>query len=69
VIAAAGSDSPIEHQTYAAAFDATFEDIRHRVPDLTRLRTTIEYIRRFDLDRIIADLVAASPRNSFTAEP
>jgi len=60
VVAAAASGSCIEHQTYTAAFDADFEDIRHRVPDLTRLRDTIRYARRYDLDRIIAELVAAA---------
>ncbi len=62
VIAAAGGGSRIEHQTYATAFDANFEDVRHRVPDLTRLRTTINYARRYDLDRIIAELVATYAR-------
>jgi UDP-glucose 4-epimerase len=63
VIGAAASRSVVEHQTYAAAFDADFEDIRHRVPDLSRLRATINYRRRYDLDRIIAELVAIQAKH------
>lgn len=63
VIGAAASRSVVEHQTYAAAFDADFEDIRHRVPDLSRLRATINYRRRYDLDRIIAELVATQAKH------
>jgi UDP-glucose 4-epimerase len=58
VIALAGSRSPIEFQTYAQAYDADFEDIRHRVPDLTRLESTIGYRPIQDLDAIIRDFVA-----------
>lgn len=58
VIAISGSSSDIEFQTYAAAYDESFEDIRRRVPDLSRLRDTIDYRRHYDLDRIIRQLVA-----------
>ena len=34
VIAACGSKSTIQFQTYADAYDKDFEDIRRRVPDL-----------------------------------
>lgn len=54
VIAATNSRSPIEFQSYAAAYDEDFEDVRRRVPDLTRLRTTIGYQPRYDLDETIA---------------
>jgi UDP-glucose 4-epimerase len=66
VLGAAASDSIIEHQTYTAAFDADFEDIRHRVPDLTRLRDTIAYSRQYDLDRIIHELVAGQKESRST---
>jgi UDP-glucose 4-epimerase len=58
VIALSGSGSAIDFQTYAAAYDADFEDIRHRVPDLSRLRSTIDYQPRFDLDAIVRDVIA-----------
>lgn len=46
----------IEHQTYAEAYDSDFEDIRRRVPDLTRLRSTIPYEAKCDLDAMICDV-------------
>ncbi len=54
---AAECNSSIEFQSYCDAYDRDFEDIRRRVPDLTRLRTTIKYAPRFDLDAIIRQLV------------
>ena len=57
VIALAGSKSTIEFQSYTQAYDKDFEDIRHRVPDLTRLRQTIGYAPRHDLDGIIRDCI------------
>ncbi|MFO0902480.1 MAG: GDP-mannose 4,6-dehydratase [Pirellulales bacterium] len=57
VVRAAGSASSIEFQTYAKAYDEDFEDIRHRVPDLTRLRATIDYQRQYDLERTVRELV------------
>jgi UDP-glucose 4-epimerase len=59
VIALSGSSSSIELQTYTEAYDCDFEDVRRRVPDLTRLRTTIPYQPRFDLDAIIRDVIAS----------
>jgi UDP-glucose 4-epimerase len=59
VVALAGSASAIEFQSYTEAYDEDFEDIRRRVPDLSRLRTTIGFQPRFDLDAIIRDVIAA----------
>jgi len=59
VVAAAGSDSPIEFQSYADAYDEDFEDIRRRVPDLTRLRETISYQPQYNLAGIIQDVIAS----------
>jgi UDP-glucose 4-epimerase len=58
VIAAADSSSPIEFQSYTSAYDEDFEDIRRRVPDLSRLEQTIDFQRQYDLDRIIRELIA-----------
>lgn len=57
VVQLSGRRSTIEFQSYAAAYDQDFEDIRHRVPDLSRLRSTIAYERQYDLDRIIQELI------------
>ncbi|MEC9096583.1 MAG: GDP-mannose 4,6-dehydratase, partial [Planctomycetota bacterium] len=41
VIEICNSTSNIEFQTYTEAYDESFEDIRRRVPDLTRIRNMI----------------------------
>ncbi|XZE54739.1 GDP-mannose 4,6-dehydratase [Planctomycetaceae bacterium SH139] len=51
----------VQFQTYADAYDASFEDIRRRVPDLTRIRETIGYAPTYDLPAII-DSVAEAKR-------
>jgi UDP-glucose 4-epimerase len=56
-IALAGSSSTIEFQSYREAYDADFEDIRHRVPDLSRIREAIAYERQYDLDATIVDAI------------
>jgi UDP-glucose 4-epimerase len=53
VIAGVNPDSRIEFQSYADAYDESFEDIRRRVPDLTRIRDAIGYQPNKDLDAII----------------
>jgi UDP-glucose 4-epimerase len=48
--------APIEFVPYEEVFGAGFEDIRHRAPDLTRIRTTIGYQPRYSLDDAIRAL-------------
>ncbi|MFN0016710.1 MAG: NAD-dependent epimerase/dehydratase family protein [Pirellulaceae bacterium] len=60
VIALAGSKSTVQFQSYTQAYDKDFEDIRHRVPDLGRLREAIGYVPQFDLDAIIRDCLSAA---------
>ena len=57
VIARVNPDAKINFQSYADAYDDSFEDIRRRVPDLSRIRETIGYAPTKDLDAII-DAVA-----------
>jgi len=59
VIRLSGSASAIEFQSYAEAYDQDFEDIRCRVPDLSRLREAIGYQPGFDLTAIIRDVIAS----------
>lgn len=47
----------IEHISYENAFPSGFEDIRHRIPDLTRIRQTIDYRPRHTLESIIRDVL------------
>ncbi len=58
VIEVSQSTSVVEFQSYAAAYDEDFEDIRRRVPDLSRLRNTIAFRPKYDLDAVIRQLVA-----------
>jgi len=61
VVARVNPEAEIEFQTYAAAYDESFEDVRRRVPDLSRVTATIGYRPSQSLDEII-DSVAASLR-------
>lgn len=54
----------IDHVPYAAAYAPGFEDIRCRVPDLSRIRDTIGYRPRYRLDDILNEVVAWK-RNQF----
>ncbi len=58
VVAACNSTAPIQFQTYAEAYSEDFEDCRHRVPDLTRLRRAIGFEPLHDLDSTIRDVIA-----------
>lgn len=53
-----GPELAIEHIPYERAYAPGFEDIRHRVPDLTRIRETIGYRPRHGLDDIIGEVIA-----------
>jgi UDP-glucose 4-epimerase len=48
----------IEHISYESAFPSGFEDIRSRIPDLTRVRQTIDYRPGHGLEDIIRDVLA-----------
>ncbi|QDT02621.1 dTDP-glucose 4,6-dehydratase [Rubripirellula lacrimiformis] len=61
VIARVNPESKIDFQSYSDAYDESFEDIRRRVPDLTRISDTIGYAPTKDLDAII-DSVAEHQR-------
>jgi len=53
----AGSSSPIEYLPYEKAYEGGFEDMRRRVPDLTRVRETVGFEPKVDLDEIIASVI------------
>lgn len=59
VVAAVDPSLSIDFQSYSDAYDEDFEDIRRRVPDLSRLRAAIGHQPQFDLDAIIQDVIAA----------
>lgn len=58
VVELSGSSSQIDFQSYTDAYDADFEDIRRRVPQLGRLRSLIPDPIKHDLDAIIRDVIA-----------
>jgi UDP-glucose 4-epimerase len=58
VVKIVDSSLSIQHIPYATAYAPGFEDIRCRVPDLTRIRQTVNYGPRFGLDDIIQEVVA-----------
>ncbi len=57
-----GSDSPITLVPYGDAWDEQFEDMRRRVPDLTRIGKLIGFAPRSDLDEIIRRVMAHERR-------
>lgn len=59
VLALTGSSSEIRFQSYTEAYDDDFEDIRHRAPDLSRLRRIIDCEPSYELDEIIRQVIDA----------
>jgi len=54
----AGSDAPITFVPYEEAYRRGFEDIRHRVPDLSKVAAAIGYRPERTLDQIIGSVIA-----------
>ncbi|MBI4635709.1 MAG: GDP-mannose 4,6-dehydratase [Candidatus Rokubacteria bacterium] len=53
----AGSRSEIVHVPYDRAYEAGFEDLRRRVPDVTKLRETIDFSAEVDLDTSLRKII------------
>ena len=58
VIELAESKSEIVYVPYEEAYTQKFEDLRRRVPNLSRIREAIEYAPTRDLDAILNELIA-----------
>lgn len=56
VIMTLGSKSSIEHVPYEQAYPKGFEDLRHRKPDLDRVRAAIGFSPSYTLNQTILDL-------------
>jgi UDP-glucose 4-epimerase len=52
-----GSASPIHYVPYDEAYEAGFEDMPRRVPDISKLRELIGYAPKLDLDDIIRSVI------------
>mgnify|MGYP003351540368 CR=1 FL=1 len=57
VKAMTGSNSPIQLVPYDEAYEAGFEDMPRRVPDITKIRDLVGYEPRVGLDDIIARVI------------
>ncbi|MFN3148220.1 NAD-dependent epimerase/dehydratase family protein [Bremerella sp.] len=57
VISQVNPDLDVTFQTYEEAFNAKFEDISRRVPDLTKIKNCIDYQPQHTLEDIIADVI------------
>ncbi len=57
VIAHANPKLEVQFQSYTEAYDADFEDVRSRIPDLSKLRRTIQYRPQYDLETTIREVV------------
>jgi UDP-glucose 4-epimerase len=65
ILALTGSASPLQFIPYEKAYDRGFEDMRRRVPDLSKLREAIGYVPHTSLEenlsRIIQHMLAVEP--------
>ena len=52
------SKSVIEYVPYERAYEQGFEDMRRRVPDLTKIRSTIGYEPQVSLAELLRRVVA-----------
>jgi len=57
VIQITNSTSKIEYVSYDKAYPFGFEDMQRRVPDITKLKSTIDWEPKKDLNQIIEDVM------------
>ena len=57
VVAAVNSRLDIEFESYRNVYSDDFEDVRVRVPNLAKLRSTIDYRPQHDLDYVIQEVI------------
>ena len=58
VLAVTGSKSEITYTPYSDAYPAGFEDIQRRVPDISKIKSAINWAPTKDLKQIIGDIAA-----------
>ena len=56
VIAITGSKSTITYTPYSDAYPAGFEDIQRRVPDISKIKSVINWVPTKHLNQIISDI-------------
>lgn len=52
-----GSGSKIIHIPYEKAYERGFEDMRHRAPDISKIRGAIGFEPRVELDEMLANII------------
>jgi UDP-glucose 4-epimerase len=60
IIQVTGSSSQIRFVPYEEAYEAGFEDMRRRVPDISKVRETVGWVPQVSLDEIVADIVCSA---------
>jgi UDP-glucose 4-epimerase len=68
VRAAAGSQSPITFVPYDEAYEAGFEDMPRRVPDLSKIHACVGYRPTLGLDAILQRVVAHTRETRLVAD-
>jgi UDP-glucose 4-epimerase len=58
VVRLANPSAKIEHISYAQAFGTGFEDVRCRIPDLTRLRSVVRFVPHHSVADILQEVIA-----------
>jgi UDP-glucose 4-epimerase len=58
VVALTGSTSEITYTPYSDAYPTGFEDIQRRVPDISKVKSAIDWAPTKDLKQIISDIAA-----------
>jgi UDP-glucose 4-epimerase len=58
IVERTGSSSTITYTPYDEAYPAGYEDMQRRVPDITKIKTSIGWVPQNTLDSIIDDVVA-----------
>jgi UDP-glucose 4-epimerase len=57
VVRSANSTAKIEHISYTQAFGAGFEDVRCRIPDLSRLRAVLKFVPQYSVQEILEEVI------------
>ena len=58
VLAITGTKSQITYTPYSDAYPVGFEDIQRRVPDISKIKSAINWTPTKDLQKIISDIAA-----------
>lgn len=63
VIELTGSNSKIEYMSYEEAYGEGFEDMKRRVPDISKTRSLIDWQPEVDLDGLLRQVIAYEMQN------